>query len=282
MSIQRKPVLFITLLILALLAGSAAAQTCPCPAVPAEPEPLSIEVLNAYPHDPDSFTQGLLLHEGTFYESAGQYGQSDLRQVEVETGEILRKVELNERFFAEGLTLVTGRTLGATALPDVLIQLTWRERTAIVWSLESFEPVGSYLYETEGWGICFDGERLLMSDGTSNLYVRDPGTFQLMAMIPVLMNGAPVRDLNELECVGGDVYANIWQTDTIVRIDTATGVVTGIIDASSLLTADERAALAGGAVLNGIAYAPETDTFYITGKLWPRLFEVRFVADEGS
>jgi glutaminyl-peptide cyclotransferase len=256
---------------------SVSAQTCPCPAEPFTAERLTIEVLNEYPHDPDSFTQGLLLHEGTFYESAGQYGQSDVRQVEIETGEIIRKVELNAQFFAEGLTLIPGNPDAQPPTPDTLIQLTWRERTAIVWSLETFAPIDSYFYETEGWGICYDGERLLMSDGTSNLYVRDAGNFQLRAMIPVTLDGAPVPNLNELECVGDEVYANIWQTDTIVRIDPATGAVTAVIDASGLLTPEERAALAGGAVLNGIAYNPEADTFYITGKLWSSLFEVRLV-----
>lgn len=268
------------MLVFFVMVTSASAQTCPCSPEPVIAERLTVEVLNEYPHDPDSFTQGLLLHEGTFYESAGQYGQSDVRQVEIETGEVIRKVELNQQFFAEGLTLIPGNPESQPPTPDTLIQLTWRERTAIVWSLETFQPIGSYLYETEGWGVCYDGERLLMSDGTSNLYVRDAGTFQLQAMIPVTLDGEPVLNLNELECVGSDVYANIWQTDTIVRIDPAAGAVTAVIDTSGLLDSEERAALAGGAVLNGIAYNPETDTFYITGKLWPTLFEVRFVAEE--
>jgi glutaminyl-peptide cyclotransferase len=269
----------VLLLALLLFSGSITvhAQTCPCPADPVVAERQTVEVLNEYPHDSDSFTQGLLLRDGTFYESAGQYGQSDVREVEIETGEVLRKVELTEQFFAEGLTLIPGNPDAQPPTPDTLIQLTWRERTAIVWSLETLQPIGSYLYETEGWGICYDGQRLLMSDGTSNLYVRSAATFQLQAMIPVRLEGEPVLNLNELECVGDDVYANIWQTDTIVRIDAATGAVTALIDASALLTPEERATLEGGAVLNGIAYNPEAETFYITGKLWDRLFEVRFV-----
>ncbi len=265
--------------LLAFAVGGARAQTCPCAAEPVIAERLTVEILGEFPHDSDSFTQGLLLHEGTFYESAGQYGQSDVRQVAIETGEVLRQVELNQQFFAEGLTLIPGDPQAQPPTQDTLIQLTWRERTAIVWSLETFQPIDSYLYETEGWGICYDGTRLLMSDGTSNLYVRDPRSFQLQAMIPVTLDGAPVLNLNELECVGDDVYANIWQTDMIVRIDPASGAVTGVIDASSLLNAEERAALVGGAVLNGIAYNPDADTFYITGKLWQSVFEVRFVAE---
>jgi glutaminyl-peptide cyclotransferase len=260
-----RPLLILSLLCLLVWAAPAAAQTCPCAVEPPTVETLTLEVLAEYPHDSGAFTQGLLLHEGTFYESAGQYGESDVRQVEIETGEVLRQVELNERLFAEGLTLVEDR----------LIQLTWRENVAIVWDRESLEVIGQYLYETEGWGICYDGARLYMSDGSSHLFVRDPQTFRLTDMIQVTRDGAPVERLNELECVGDHVYANIWQTDTIVRIQSATGYVDAVVDAAGLLDADVRAGLDAGAVLNGIAYNPETDTFYVTGKLWPSLFEVR-------
>ena len=260
----------LSLLCLLVLAAPAAAQTCPCAVEPPPVETLSLEVLAQYPHDSGSFTQGLLLHDGTFYESAGQYGESDVRQVEIETGEVRRQVELNERWFAEGLTLVDDR----------LIQLTWRENVAIVWDRESLEVIGQYLYETEGWGICYDGTRLYMSDGSSHLFVRDPQTFRLIDMIQVTRDGAPVEQLNELECVGDHVYANIWQTDTIVRVQSATGYVDAVVDASALLDADVRAGLDAGAVLNGIAYNPETDTFYLTGKLWPSLFEVRLTEGE--
>ena len=249
----------------------AAAQTCPCTEAPPI-ESLTVEVIARYPHDSGSFTQGLLYLDGTFYESAGQYGESDVRQVNVETGEVIRQVELNEQIFAEGLTQVG----------DTLIQISWRESLAIVWNIETLEVAGTYMYETEGWGICYDGTRIYMSDGSSNLFVRDPITFRLLDMIAVTRDGAPVLNLNELECVDGSVYANIWQTDEIVRIDKNTGYVTASIDASSLLTAEERAALVGGSVLNGIAYNPESDTFYLTGKRWADLFEVRFVPVEGS
>jgi glutaminyl-peptide cyclotransferase len=244
------------------------AQTCECPPLAPEVELLVPEVINVYPHDDESYTQGLLIHEGTFYESAGEYGFSDVRQVDIETGEVLRSVELNQQFFAEGLALVDDR----------LIQLTWQENTAIVWDLESFQPSGTYLYETHGWGLCYDGEQLYMSDGSSNLFVRDPRAFSLQDMIAVTREGEPVRQLNELECVGDVIYANRYQTDEIVRIDKATGAVTGVIDASGLLTEAERAELeAGDEVLNGIAYDAESDTFFITGKHWDKMFEVRFV-----
>ena len=277
-------------LCLVVVAAPAAAQTCPCAEPPPTIEQLVPEVIASFPHDSESFTQGLLLHDGTFYESAGEYGKSDVRQVTIETGEVIRQVELNEQIFAEGLTLVD----------DHLIQLSWRENIAIVWDLATFEPVGRYLYETEGWGICYNGDQIYMSDGSPNLFVRDAQTFQLQAMLPVTQDGVPVRNLNELECVGDHVYANVWQANTIVRIQKATGYVDGVIDASNLINEEpsvlaelspmatviaqaatpqpEIALTPNRAVLNGIAYNPETDTFYLTGKLWSTVYEVRLVA----
>lgn len=257
---------FLAVFLLLITTLPAAAQTCPCTEAPPI-EALTVEVIARYPHDTGSFTQGLLYLDGTFYESAGQYGESDVRQVNIETGEVIRQVALNEQIFAEGLTQVG----------DTLIQISWRENIAIVWNIATLEVITSYLYETEGWGICYDGAQIYMSDGSSNLFVRDGATFRLRDMIAVTRDGAPVTNLNELECVGGSVYANVWQTDEIVRIDPTTGYVTAAIDASTLLTAEERAALPGGSVLNGIAYNPESDTFYLTGKRWADLFEVRFV-----
>jgi glutaminyl-peptide cyclotransferase len=272
----RSVLLLLILTGIAILAAPASAQTCPCAEAPPVIEQLVPEVIAEYPHDAGSFTQGLLLHEGTFYESAGEFGQSDVRQVAVETGEVIRKIEFTERLgeqgsevFAEGLVLVGGQ----------LIQLTWRNGSALVWDLATFELINVHRYETEGWGICYDGQQLFMSDGSHNLFVRDPATFRLLAMIPVTRDGAAVTNLNELECVGDHVYANVWQTNEIMRIDPATGFVDGVIDASALLQDPDLAEIdPGRAVLNGIAYNADTDTFYITGKLWPRLFEVRFVA----
>lgn len=224
------------------------------------------QVHEVYPHDPDSFTQGLVWHEGTFYESAGLYTQSDVRQVDPETGEVLRQRDLPNTFFAEGLALVDDR----------LIQITWQEYTAFVYDRDTFEPVGEFTYDTEGWGLCYDGARLIMSDGTANLYFRDPQTFELLDTVEVRVAGQPQVYLNELECVGDRVYANIWTTDYILIIDPSNGRAEGVIYAGELLTPQEAA---GGAdVLNGIAYNPETERFYITGKKWPKLFEVTFEA----
>ncbi|MDX1994890.1 MAG: glutaminyl-peptide cyclotransferase [bacterium] len=238
------------------------------------------EVISVRPHDTGSYTQGLLWHEGVFYESAGEYGESDMREVDPETGDVLRIYELGEAFFAEGLALVDDR----------LIQLTWVNGVAFVYDRETFEYRRAFRYEGEGWGLCYDGEVLYMSDGSEIIDVRDPQTFELLDEITVTYNGQPVSefsvqnvpldDLNELECVGGDIYANVWQSDVIVRIDKQTGAINAVVDATRLLTPEERAELTYSAVLNGIAYNPDEDVFYITGKLWPKLFEVRFVTPE--
>ena len=228
---------------------------------------LTVEVLSEREHDPNAFTQGLFLHDGLFYESTGRYGESTVRAVDPETGEVQQQVEVPEQYFGEGLALVDNR----------LIQLTWKESTALVYDLETFEQVDAFEYEGEGWGLCYDGEWLYMTDGTPFIDLRDPETFELVFSGAVTLQGQPVPNLNELECVGDTLYANVWQTDYILQIDKSNGVVTGVIDASGLLTPEERASLESGAVLNGIAYDAENDVFLVTGKLWPKVFEVRFV-----
>jgi glutaminyl-peptide cyclotransferase len=230
------------------------------------PEILVPEVVTEYPHDTNAFTQGILLHEGTFYESTGRIGT--LRQVELTTGEILRSVDVPVEYFAEGLALVD----------DKLIQLTWQAEEAIVYDLKTFEVIDTFSYPGEGWGLCFDGQSLYRSDGSDIIFQHDPDTFEITGQIYVTVQDEPVLQINELECVGDDIYANVWQTDYILQIEKATGYVNAVIDASRLLTAEERSALESNAVLNGIAYDEENDVFYITGKLWPKIFEVNFVA----
>lgn len=227
------------------------------------------EVIAVYPHDARVFTQGLLRDsDGTLYESGGLYGQSLLRQVDLVTGESLREVALAPQYFAEGLALVDDR----------LIQLTWREGVALVYDKDTFEQIDTFTYDTEGWGLCYDGESLYMTDGTSTLYRRDPFTFDLLDTRTVRLDGVPLIYLNELECVDEWVYANVWLTDDIVQIDKRTGQVVALIDASGLIPPEERASPQWrGDVLNGIAYDPDRDLFYLTGKLWDRLFAVRFV-----
>lgn len=233
-----------------------------------QPSSLEVDVLARYPHDTDAFTQGLVFRNDRFLESTGLYGESTLREVIVETGEVLRSVPLEVQYFGEGLA----------DLGDRLIQLTWRSGTALMWDADTFERLGTFSYDTEGWGLCYDGESLYMSDGSSTLYRRDPETFAIDGRTQVTHRDEPVARLNELECVGDHVYANVWQTDEIVKIDKGSGRVVATIDASGLLTEEERVGLGAGAVLNGIAYDPDTGRFWLTGKLWPAVFEVAFVA----
>lgn len=229
---------------------------------------LALEVVETRPHDPAAFTQGLLWHDGRVYESTGQYGASTLREVDAETGAVLRSAPVPEAYFAEGLERVGER----------LLQLTWKEQVAFVYDLATFEQVGEYSYQGEGWGLCYDGAYLYMSNGSPIITIRDPETFEIAYRGRVTYQGTPVQRLNELECVGDYIYANVWTTNSIVQIDKRDGRVVAVIDASGLLTPDEAEA---ADVLNGIAYDAEAETFLITGKHWPKLFEVRFVARDG-
>jgi len=234
-----------------------------------EPTRLGLEVLETYPHDPQAYTQGLLWHQGELYESTGHYGQSTLRRVDPETGEILDSVELSADFFGEGLARIEDR----------LVQLTWREGTALVWDLRSLEEVRRIPYEGEGWGLCYDGRHLVMSDGSGTLEFRDPATLQVQREVEVTLRDGVVGRLNELECARGWIYANVYTTDWIVRIDPQSGRVAALIDASGLLSAEQARDVE---VLNGIAYDPGRQVFYLTGKLWPKLFAVRFVGPAGD
>lgn len=232
---------------------------------PTPPERLQVRVVRRYPHATDAFTQGLLWHDGHLYESTGRRGHSALRRVDLETGRVLEERSLEPRLFGEGLARVGDR----------LFQLTWTSGEAHVWTVAGFQHLARFEYRGEGWGLCYDGEHLIMSDGSDRLVFRDPETFTARRAVRVREAGRPVGDLNELECVDGAVWANIWQTDRIVRVDPRDGRVTATVDASGLLTAEERW---GVDVLNGIAWIPERRRFVITGKLWPHLFEVEFVS----
>jgi glutaminyl-peptide cyclotransferase len=227
---------------------------------------LAPQIIRTLPHDPGAYTQGLILHQGRFYESTGQYGSSTVREVDVETGTVLASHGLAEEYFGEGLDRVGDR----------LIQLTWQTGVAFIYDMATLEPVGTFEYEGHGWGLCHDGASLFMTNGSADLQRRDPSTFQLLETLQVTLNGSPVFQINELECVGDDIYANVFMSHRIVRIDKATGVVTAEIDASGLVPEGGRP-LDAGAVLNGIAWDPQSETFYLTGKLWPTMFQVRFV-----
>ena len=242
-----------------VLVGSSP-TTAPAGAV----ERLKVEVIGRRPHDRQSFTEGLVIAGGKLYEGSGLRGKSELREVDARTGAVTRSVELDDKYFGEGIAVVDDR----------IIQLTYQEHTALVYRLSDFRQIATFSYDTEGWGLCDDGARLVMSDGTNQLYFRNRTTFAAIGRVSVTKNGVPLDQLNELECVDGQVYANVWQTETIVRIDPATGNVTAEIDAAGLLSAAE---MSGVDVLNGIAHDPSTKTFLLTGKYWPTLFEVRFV-----
>ncbi len=239
---------------------------------PKAPDDLTVEVIRQLPHDPEAFTQGLEFDGDDLFESTGLVGRSSLRELDYESGEVIRARPIPEPLFAEGLTVVG----------DELLQLTWRAGLLLRWDKATFEPTGEARYEGEGWGLCYDGEALWMSDGSSRLTRRDPGTFAVASRLDVRRGGQPVPNLNELECVDDLIYANVWQTDQIVVIDARSGRVKAAIDASPLW--DRLSGVADpGAVLNGIAYDPARDLFLLTGKLWPSAFEVRFVPrQEGS
>ena len=224
---------------------------------------LDYELRRTLPHDPEAYTQGLLIHDGMFFESTGQYGKSQLRQVDIATGSVQRSHALPEEYFGEGLALVG----------DKLVQLTWKAGLAFVYDAATLVQEKTFEYDREGWGLCYDGEWLFMSDGTGNLLRRDPETFDLVGEIRVTRSGFSVRNLNELECVGDHIYANIYLSDEIVRIDKATGEITGELNAYSLLLATPRPQ-DPGAVFNGIAFDSASGTFYVTGKLWPTMFEI--------
>jgi len=236
----------------------------PLASQPAKPLQLEAKVLAVYRHDPEAYTQGLIWLNGHLYESTGHYARSTLRRVDLETGDVVQTVALPPDFFGEGLA----------AVEDRLIQLSWREQTALLWDLESLERTGERSYLGEGWGLCYDGRKLFMSDGSDILTVRDPETLAEIGRLRVTLSGRPVANLNELECAEGWIYANVYQTETLVRIDSDTGEVRATIDASGLLSSAERQ---GVDVLNGIAYNEDAGSFYLTGKLWPKLFEVIFV-----
>jgi len=232
---------------------------------PGTPASRSVEVVASFPHDQAAFTQGLLWHDGHVFESTGLYGSSSVRKVRLADGAVLMQRDLPEDLFGEGLALVG----------DTLIQLTWRAGDAYVWPLDSFErAVTRFGYDGEGWGLCFDGARLVMSDGSDRLTFRDPDTFDVIGGVDVTFDGQPLAQLNELECVDGRVWANVWFEDRIVEIDPSSGQVVSYADLARLLTETERSSLGRDDVLNGIAYRDDTGTFLVTGKRWPKVFEI--------
>jgi len=221
------------------------------------------EVIHAWPHDTGAMTQGLVHRDGFIYESTGLQGQSSLRKVVLETGAVVQQRSVAAEHFAEGLV----------DWDDRLIQLTWQSKQGFVYDLATFEPERAFGYDGEGWGLTRDATRLIMSDGTATLRFLDPDTLTETGRVQVTYNGQPLPRLNELEYVKGEIYANVWPTDFIAIIDPATGRVTGRIDLQGLLPSSERKRPVD--VLNGIAYDPARDRLFVTGKLWPKLYEIR-------
>ena len=224
------------------------------------------KVVRSYPHDPQAFTQGLVFADGILYEGTGVHGRSSIRKVKLETGEVLQIRTLDARHFGEGIAIWN----------NALIQLTWQSGVGFVYDKTTFQPTRSFTYAGEGWGLTHDGSRLVMSDGSSTgtLRLLDPQTLRQTGTLTVRNGKAPVAHLNELEFVKGEIYANVWQTDRIARISPKTGQITGWIDLSGLLTPREAA---GVDVLNGIAYDAANDRLFVTGKLWPKIFEIQVV-----
>jgi glutaminyl-peptide cyclotransferase len=233
---------------------------------PATPPPpvYSFEIRNSYPHDHAAFTQGLVIQDGVLFESTGLHGSSSLRKVDLQTGRVLKKIDVPAEYFAEGMTIFRGK----------IFQLTWQSHKGFTYNPESFAKTGEFAYEGEGWGLTHDEHSLIMSDGTNRIRFLDPSSFKVVRTIKVFDGTLPLTQLNELEYIRGEIYANIWQTDRVVRIAPGTGEVIGWIDLTGLLKIKDDPAEPVN-VLNGIAYDERKDRLYVTGKLWPKLFEIK-------
>ncbi|HUP03121.1 MAG TPA: glutaminyl-peptide cyclotransferase [Bryobacteraceae bacterium] len=248
-----------------LLSLILAAAACGSTSLTAQPADYTYQVVHVYPHDPMAFTQGLVYLDGFLYEGTGIEGQSSVRKVRLETGEVLQRHDIPEDYFGEGI--VNWR--------DELLELTWTTHIGFVYGLSDFHLIHDFHYPGEGWGLTQDGKRIIMSDGSAQLRFWDPETLAETGRITVTDGGQPVDRLNELEWVRGEIYANVWQTNRIARIDPSNGHVTGWVDCAGLLSPAYRTGQED--VLNGIAYDAQNDRLFVTGKKWPKLFEIRLV-----
>jgi glutaminyl-peptide cyclotransferase len=230
-----------------------------------KPTMYNYEILNVFTHDREAFTQGLVFENGYLFEGTGLYGKSSIRKVNLLTGSILQIKDLSSEYFGEGIVIYK----------DTIIQLTWKNMKGLIYNKNDFSSLKEFEYNTEGWGITFDGTDLIMSDGTSNLYFWDPNTFKTLKTIQVHDEDTPVDKLNELEYINGYIYANVWQTNNIVIIDPSQGLVRGWIDLAGILPLEKDEPQVD--VLNGIAYDKQDNRIFITGKLWPSLFEIKLV-----
>jgi glutamine cyclotransferase len=261
------------LLLALLLSFASISQSCKKEAEPPKPNSpqnttppapvYSYEIVNTWPHDPDAFTQGLQYYNGELYESTGLNGKSSLRRVDLKTGKVLQKIDISNDYFAEGMTILDSK----------IYQLTYQTHIGFIYDLKTFEKLGSWQYEGEGWGLTTDGKELIMTNGSNKINFLDPRSLTISRTIEVFDEGYPVENLNELEYIRGEIYVNIWRTDRVARIDPVTGKVNGWIDLAGLLMPQERTEKVD--VLNGIAYDEKGDRIFVTGKLWPKLFEIK-------
>ena len=224
------------------------------------------EIVEKYDHDPDAFTQGLVFFDGYLYEGTGLYGYSSLRKVDLATGKVVKQHDLPTRYFGEGITVFNNR----------LLQLTWQKGLMFAYEIDSFESLGQYSYDTEGWGFTNDGTNLIVSDGTEILYFRDPYSFEETRRLRVVDGYRVINNLNELEFIEGEIWANVWQTDRIARIDPNNGNVKGWINLAGLLSDDDRKGRRVD-VLNGIAFDQHSQRIFVTGKWWPVLYEIKII-----
>ncbi|MBM89264.1 MAG: glutamine cyclotransferase [Gammaproteobacteria bacterium] len=229
------------------------------------PKEYGYRIINTYPHDINAFTQGLKYHEGFLFEGTGKNGLSSLSKINLEDNEVLMRRRLNRRYFGEGIEIVDNK----------VYQLTWTSNIVFVWDKDSFEQLGTHYNATQGWGLAYDGEFLILSDGTSTLYFMDTENFVPQKSVTVTFNGNPLANINELEYIDGEVWANIWQTDFIVRINPENGEVISFVDLSGL--SNETQLGSNEAVLNGIAWDAENGRLFVTGKHWANLFEIELV-----
>lgn len=267
---ERPPPRGRTLFLATLAGGSILGLVClmffsPLPAGPPKAMVSDVEIVKEYPHDVEAYCQGLIFDNGELLETTGLNGQSTVRRVELATGKVLKKVDLDKRLFGEGATLLDGK----------LFQVTWKTGEGFVYNAETFEVEKTFHYKGEGWGLTNDGKQLIMSDGSSILRFIDPKTLKIVKRLEVRQQNRPVDKLNELEFVDGEIYANIWYDDEIVRISPTTGKVLGRIDLSGLVAASGRADR--DCVLNGIAWDAKDRRLFVTGKLWPKLYEIKVV-----
>ena len=261
--IKARLALILALSVAGLQCNAGANSSPPANNTPAAVAKHSYEIVHTFPHDTGAFTQGLIFVDGKLYEGTGQEGRSNLREVDLSTGRVVKKVDVPEPFFGEGITLLNGK----------IYQLTWQHQIGFIYNAQTLEKTGQFEYTGDGWGLTNDGRSLIISDGSNRLKFLDPDSFRVARTIAVTDGGTPITQLNELEYVNGEIYANIWHDQRIVTIDPQTGRVTGWIDLSGLLP--PGAVQDGEAVLNGIAYDQANNRLFVTGKLWPKLFEIK-------